>query len=456
MIATVATTDSKMAKNDYIVRVRQRLGKYRIERKIAEGGFANVYEAYDSVEGIRVALKIPHPRLMNESALKDFRREVRLTVSLEHPNILQLKTADYVDDVFVIVYPLGERTLAERLRSRLSTPVAVHLAEQLLEALAYAHQHRIVHCDVKPENCILFDQNRLRLADFGIAKVAMRTLSGGGAGTIGYLAPEQAMGKPSFRSDVFSLGVVIYEMLTGYLPEWPYDWPPPGVDTLRRKMPPEMVDFIRRAIEIDERKRFKDAGTMLAAFRRMKPRITQAQARRRRRSRKKLAPARDWKVIRYQEFRRRYGKELDVRATCGRCRHPIGESMTLCPWCGFKPKVYRGPTRFPKRCRRCGRGQKLDWRFCAWCYGPGLDCDESRQYSDVRYGARCRNPSCKRKTLMPFMRYCPWCRAKIVRKWKISESDTKCSRCGWGVLLGYWDLCPWCGKRLDRKVARRT
>ena len=97
--------------------------------------------------------------------------------------------------------------------------LAVKLADQMLEAVAWAHAHRIIHCDVKPDNFILFTDNRIRLADFGIAKVAMKTIRASGSGTVGYVAPEQAVGKPSFRSDVFSLGLILYRMLSGKLPE---------------------------------------------------------------------------------------------------------------------------------------------------------------------------------------------------------------------------------------------
>lgn len=439
-----------MAKNKHTIRARQLLGKYRVARKIAEGGFAQVYDALDTIEGVRVALKVPHPHLMDRTALKEFRNEVRLTAPLEHPNILPIKSADFIDGLFVIASPLGDRTLADRMKNRLATRTALGYAEQMLEALAFAHRRRIIHCDVKPENCILFGPDRLRLADFGIAKVALRTLSARGTGTLGYVAPEQAMGKPSFRSDVFSLGLVLYQMFSGALPEWPYEWPPPGIAKVRRKLPPEMIEFIRRAIEVDQRRRFAGAEPMLAAFRRLKPRALVHQDRHTRRPRAHTPSRRDWKKIRLQDFQRRFGKALELNSTCGRCRHPVGETMTVCPWCGFEPKRYRGPSRFARRCRRCGRGMKLDWRFCPACYGPGVEPATTRRLPDLRYEARCENPSCKRKELMPFMRYCPWCRSKVARRWKIKSSGAKCARCSWGVVPEFWDWCPWCGKGIEK------
>lgn len=254
------------------LRVRQIVGKYRIEKRLSEGGFATVYQAFDTIEGLRVALKIPHPKLVDGDVLKDFRTEVRLASKLDHPNILSLKDASFIENRLVIAYPLGERSLADRLRNRMSLAMALHLGEQLLEAVAHAHSQRIIHCDIKPENCILFANHHLKLADFGIAKVAQRTVRGAGTGTVGYMAPEQAMGKPSLRSDVFSSGLILYRMLSGEWPEWPYPWPAPGYARLRRRVPPEMIAFLRRAIDPLPRKRFRDGEQMLALFERLKKR----------------------------------------------------------------------------------------------------------------------------------------------------------------------------------------
>lgn len=439
------------AEHPYKLRVRQHLGKYRIERRLGTGGFAHVYEAYDTIEGIHVALKVPHGDLIKPSTLNDFRHEVRLTAPLEHPNILQIKTAGYVDDRFVVVYPLGRHTLEERLRRRLALRNALHYAEQILEAAAFAHEQRLIHCDIKPANCILFPGDRLRLADFGIAKVALKTLRASGAGTVGYMAPEQAMGMPSFRSDVFSIGLILYQMLSGELPEWPYTWPPPGLARLKRKVSAEMLAILRRSLEIDTRKRYANAGAMLAAFRKAKTSTLQQARRRRVKTEAPKSLKRKWKSLREKEFRRHYRTTFGELVNCGRCKHPVGEAMSACPWCAFRPKVYRGPTSLPARCGRCRRGRKLDWKYCAWCYGPRNEKVSEREYTDVRYTARCGNPRCPRKELMPFMRYCPWCRTKVKRKWKVPASEDKCPKCGWGVLKEMWTTCPWCGTRLGAK-----
>ncbi len=271
--------------NNSVIKPRQKLGKYRIERKLANGGFAIVYQAMDTIEGIRVALKVPHTANIDDSVLREFRHEVRMTAKLDHPNILPLKNASFIGERFVIVFPLGEKSLDERLRSRLSLHTALYFSEQLIEAVAYAHRTRIIHCDIKPENVIMFGGNKLRLTDFGIAKVAMRTVRASGTGTVGYMAPEQAMGKPSFRSDVFSLGLILYRMFSGEWPEWPYEWPVAGYKKLRGRVHPELIAFLRKAIEVNPRDRFRDADQMLVAFRRVKGKaLHHATARRRRRA----------------------------------------------------------------------------------------------------------------------------------------------------------------------------
>jgi len=249
-----------------VLKSRQKLGKYRIERRLAVGGFGAVFRALDTIEGIRVALKIPHAGVVSDELIDNFRKEVRLTAKLEHQNILPLKNASFIGEHFVIVFPLGEKSLAERMRSRMSLQTILDLAEQMIEAVAYAHRQRIIHCDIKPENFILFPENRVRLTDFGIARVAQNTVNGSGSGTVGYMAPEQAMGKPSMRSDVFSLGLVIYRMLTGQLPEWPFDWPPPGCRRLRQRVHPDMIAVLKKALEVSPRKRYRDATVMLKAF----------------------------------------------------------------------------------------------------------------------------------------------------------------------------------------------
>jgi len=428
-----------------VLRTRQKIGKYRIQNRIGKGGFAEVYCAFDTVEGIPVALKIPHAHLVTKDMLNNFRNEVKLTAQLDHPNILPIKNAGFVEEHFVIVSPLGERTLDDRLRQRMSLKTALCFVEQTLEALAYAHGKKIIHCDVKPDNLLLFPENRLRLADFGIARIAQRTIKASGSGTVGYIAPEQAMGRPSPRSDVFSTGLLIYRMLSGTLPEWPYSWPPVGYERVKKSLHPDLIGLIKRAMEVDQHKRYDDAIQMLSAFKRMRSRVlAHASVKRRLRANGKDTIRRDWKTVRLKQFQRDFGRDLGTTTECERCQLPVSEPMQACPWCGLSRDVHRSATRFPVSCPRCQRGLKLDWRFCPWCYGPSVGPATSREYSDVHYTGRCRNSACKRRLLMPFMRYCPWCRRRVQNGWDLAGTEERCGKCGWGVAHDYWKHCPWC------------
>ena len=250
-----------------MLRARQKIGKYRILGRIASGPMADVYKAYDTIQKQRVALKIPTTG--SGATEEEFLHEVQVATKLRHPNILSVLNASYIDEHFVIAMELGEQSLADRIEHRTSTARALDLAGQAIASLAYAHEHRIIHCDIKPENFILFPGNQLKLADFGFAKLSLRTLKASGSGTIDYIAPEQAMGRPKFQSDVFSLGLVLYRLFSGKLPEWPFEWPLPGQERLMARVRPEFAAMLRKAIQLDPKKRYRDAVQMRTEFERL-------------------------------------------------------------------------------------------------------------------------------------------------------------------------------------------
>lgn len=430
-----------------MIRSRKKLGKYLIERKIGEGGFASVYRAMDTIEGSRVALKILMPQFADKETQADFRKEVRLIAKLSHPNILGLKNAEVIDKYFVVAFPLGNKSLAQRLEKRLSAKLALEFTEQILEAVAHAHENRIIHCDIKPENLILFDDNLLKLTDFGIAKVAHRTVKASGSGTVGHVAPEQAMGLPSFRSDVFSIGLIVYRMFSGKWPEWPFAWPPAGFDKLRKTLHPDFISWLQRSMEFEPKKRFRDAEQMLVQFQRIKAKAIRNPGKAGVTSRP--PKNRDWRTIRFGQFQNKFGKSLGVNSKCEKCHGPVSEPMKCCPWCGDSRNKNPVETKFPQCCSRCHRGMKLDWEYCPWCFGPGFEVQTTRQFSDKRYVAKCNNSKCKRKDLMPFMKYCPWCRKKVQRNWKIEGSNETCKSCQSGILKEFWNYCPWCEKGIN-------
>ena len=249
------------------------LGKYRIEKRLAEGPRADVYSAYDTIHGIKVALKIANPDIIEDNFLDEFRHEARLSSRMEHPNVLPVMNASFIDEYFVIAMRMGIGTLADRMTRRMSNRVALDLATQAVAAVAHAHANKIIHCDVKPENFILFPDNQLRLSDFGFSKVALRTVKASGSGTLGYLAPEQALGRPMFQSDVFALGLVIYQLFSGRLPEYPYEWPLPGYTRIRSKLKRRTISWLRKSLEFRHQDRYRNAVAMEKAFKEIRLKI---------------------------------------------------------------------------------------------------------------------------------------------------------------------------------------
>ena len=426
-----------------MLRARQKIGKYRILNRIASGPLADVYAAYDSIHKTRVALKIPKEG--EHSGHEEFLHEVQVAAKLKHPNILTVLNASYIDDHFVIAMELGEQSLADRIERRMSIARAMDIATQALSAMAFAHEHRVIHCDIKPENFILFPGNQLKLADFGFAKISLRTLKASGSGTIDYIAPEQAMGRPMFQSDVFSLGLVLYRLFSGVLPEWPYTWPLAGHDRLKARVRPELVDILKRAIQLDPKKRYRNAIQMQSDFERIK-----SHTRRQKRVRNRNGSGASWRQMQWREFQRRFGKTLDTRHQCRRCEGPVSESMRACPWCGIDHPSRGCESKLPSSCPRCERGVKNDWDYCAWCYGPGFVEETTRRYADKRYTSRCSNTRC-RGPLMPFMRYCPWCRTKVKKPWALPRSRSRCRSCNWGIASDFWNYCAWCREPVRRE-----
>ncbi len=433
----------------------QILGKYRLVRRIAEGGFAQVWESRDEILGRKVALKVLGPTLGDTELTDAFLCEVRIAADLEHPNVLPVRNADILDDFCIAESPLGTESLYERLQRRLPPKLALNYAGQLLDGLAYAHSHRIIHCDVKPGNCILFPGDRLRVGDFGLAKIAHHSLRGSGSGTLGYLAPEQAMGRPSFRSDVFAAGLVIWRLFTGQLPEWPFDWPPPGIERARKVLHRNVIECLHRAMEVRARDRYPSMEAFRDAFKRLRSHALRQPGGTSATRKAHTASTKDWRNIRFRQCARRYGRALALQFECGRCGGPVAEAMDACPWCGRTWKRHRADTREAARCTRCGRGVKRDWRFCPWCWGGAIGPSLDRHLTDRRYSHRCGNRGCGRGDLWPFMRYCPWCHRKVRKPWRTGILPDACPSCRWGVAKEYWEHCPWCTKPLRSRTASR-
>ncbi|HFD38987.1 MAG TPA: serine/threonine protein kinase [Anaerolineae bacterium] len=203
------------------------LGNYQVMEELGRGGMAVVYRAYQSSLNRYVAIKILPPQLSaNREFVERFQREARAAAGLRHPNIVVIHDVGHDEGIYYIVMELLEgRTLKQLIEreGRLSPERAAHIIEQVGDALDYAHQRGFIHRDVKPSNIFIGPQDRVTLTDFGIAKAASEaqqlTREGMLMGTPEYMSPEQATGaKVDYRTDLYALGVVLYQMLVGRTP----------------------------------------------------------------------------------------------------------------------------------------------------------------------------------------------------------------------------------------------
>src|SRR5881392_2351019 len=200
-------------------------GRYRIERRLGSGGMADVYCAYDHQLGRQIALKVLHRRFARDREFVErFRREASAAAGLQHPNVVGVfDRGEYDGTYYIAMEYLPERTLKDVIRE--DAPIdqlrAIDYAIQILQAASFAHRRGIVHRDIKPHNVIVGGDGRLKVTDFGIARAGASEMTEAGSivGTAQYLSPEQARGAPvDPRSDLYSLGILLYEMLTGRVP----------------------------------------------------------------------------------------------------------------------------------------------------------------------------------------------------------------------------------------------
>ncbi|MDQ2984538.1 MAG: Stk1 family PASTA domain-containing Ser/Thr kinase [Actinomycetota bacterium] len=254
-------------------------GRYRIIRKLGAGGMANVYLAEDQELGRRVAIKILNDRHAGDDQfIERFRREAKNAAGLSHPNIVSIYDRGEAEGTYYIAMEfLDGRSLKELILTRGPAPVArsIEYARQILAALAHAHQGGIVHRDIKPHNVVVNGDGRLKVTDFGIARsgASQMTEVGSIIGTAQYLSPEQARGSPvDQRSDLYSVGIVLYEMLTGKVP-FTGDTPleiamkhlsaiPKPPSQVRRDVPHDLDLIVLRALAKDPDERYQSAEEM--------------------------------------------------------------------------------------------------------------------------------------------------------------------------------------------------
>jgi serine/threonine protein kinase len=254
-------------------------GRYRLERKLGSGGMADVWLAEDQELGRKVAIKMLHERYANDTQFVErFRREATHAAGLSHPNVVSIYDRGEAEGSYFIVMEYVEgRTLKELLVTRgpCPVPVAISYVRQVLAALRYAHRNGIVHRDIKPHNVLVDHEGRVKVADFGIARAGSSQITEAGSiiGTAQYLSPEQARGAPvDESSDLYSTGIVLYELLTGDLPftgETPVEIAmkhlsqvPPSPSSIRPEIPRDLDLVVLRALAKEPADRYRSAKEM--------------------------------------------------------------------------------------------------------------------------------------------------------------------------------------------------
>ena len=340
------------------------------------------------------------------------------------------------------------RTSPTTAGARRSANTALEIIREVASGLAYAHARRIFHRDVKPENILIFENGRAALTDFGasrFAKGAERTVTE--AGTLGYMAPEQAYGRGRLTSDVFSLGAIAYEILTGVLPTWPFEWPPEGHERFLAKVPEAIQPVLRKAARFDPRRRYADAGRTLYRTRaRVQPGVashacekgasqTQSATVSARRAGQRLSPrpregsrnALFVSTLRQSDRRRNAVLSVvrNVRQLLPR-RHPLSAGL----W-GLRTRCASRVGCLP------------------WCYPGRFEGNGKTPPEDSKATRTCAARDCEGQ-LRPFMRYCPLCKRKVKRVWSHSALPDRCPRCRWPTSCAFMRFCPWCGRREPR------
>jgi eukaryotic-like serine/threonine-protein kinase len=267
---------------------KQYILKYRVERLLGEGGMSRVYLGVDPVTGQRVAIKVLHPHLADHNKIRDlFLQEAESLAKLDHPDIVML--IDFNPEKLVLVQQYIDGMDLEEYITHHRGPIPEEEAKdlfcKLLEAFAYVHSNKVIHRDIKPANILITPRNRIKVVDFGIAKdtqAGHETSTGTRMGTVAYMSPEQIKSKPGEkidqRTDIYSLGVLLHQMLTG---KPPYDTqkeslfdiqlkivqePLPRMQGIYEYVSEEMQTIVDKATAKDRNKRYQSCEEFLLAI----------------------------------------------------------------------------------------------------------------------------------------------------------------------------------------------
>lgn len=328
----------------------QTLGKYRIVQALGSGGFGTVYLAVDTWIDKKVALKVPHRQALDFGELL---REPRLLASVSHPNIVAITTAEKQDNLFFIVMEYVAGETLEGIIARdgpLETPRVLDYTVQICNAIDHAHGQGVLHRDLRPANVLVSDQGVCKVADFGTSRFL--EIAAHGTTVIGsppYMAPEQFHGKAVFASDLYSLGVTMYQMLTGVLP---YDTPAPAdIDRLLRgelispprlknaSIPKRLNDIVLQAMAPDVARRYQRASDLLQDLLELRPQVRRpSPVRLAEEPSRPAGPPVPAPPQEHAPLPRGRAAEPPAPAPgarfCWNCRKPLHARAHKCPFCG--------------------------------------------------------------------------------------------------------------------------
>jgi eukaryotic-like serine/threonine-protein kinase len=315
----------------------QIVGKYKIFSTLGSGGFGTVYLAEDTWIDKKVALKVPHKQNLDFGELL---REPRLLASLNHPNVVTIVTAEKQQNVFFIVMEFVPGETLEAIIARdgaLDLPQALDYTCQICNAVDHAHRHGVLHRDLRPSNVMVTDNGMVKVADFGTSRFL--EIAAHGTTVIGspqYMSPEQFQGKAVFASDIYSIGVTMFQMLTGTMP---YDTPTPAdLERLKRgelltsprlrnpKIPKAISSVVMKAMAPDIPSRYQRASELLddlLAIRATAPRRPRTPT-----------PAEISHEAVGDIQSRLKARESPQPRFCWHCRKPLHARSDRCPFCG--------------------------------------------------------------------------------------------------------------------------
>ena len=313
----------------------QIVGKYKIFSTLGSGGFGTVYLAEDTWIDKKVALKVPHKQNLDFGELL---REPRLLASLNHPNIVTIVTAEKQQNVFFIVMEFVPGDTLESIIARdgaLDLQRALDFTCQMCNAVDHAHRHGVLHRDLRPSNVMVTDNGMVKVADFGTSRFL--EIAAHGTTVIGspqYMAPEQFQGKAVFASDLYSIGVTMYQMLTGTMP---YDTPSPtDLDRLKRgelvtaprlrnpKIPKAVSGVVMKAMAPDIPARYQRASDLLDDLLALRATV-----------RPRTPPPAELSHDEVGDIQSRLkARETPQPRFCWHCRKPLHARSDRCPFCG--------------------------------------------------------------------------------------------------------------------------